>query len=226
MREKILYAIAICAGILLAYNIYNIFMVLPDEASQGMIYRIMYFHIPSWWTALLAAVAALIASVLYLTTGKLRYDAVAVSVTEVGVAFVCVGLATGMIWGRIIWGIWWTWDARLTSALICLLLYAGYLMLRTTIDEAGQRAKISAVFSIFAFVDVPIVWYSIRWWRTQHPPPMQLPPDMMQAVLVNWLALILLSVSLVAIRMRQERRLAELAALHRHVIEQEFSPTR
>jgi heme exporter protein C len=226
LREKILYAIAICAGIVLAYNIYNIFMVLPDEASQGMIYRIMYFHIPSWWTALLAALAALIASVLYLTTGKLRYDAVAVSVTEVGVAFVCVGLATGMIWGRIIWGIWWTWDARLTSALICLLLYAGYLMLRTTIDEPGQRAKISAVFSIFAFVDVPIVWYSIRWWRTQHPPPMQLPPDMMQAVLINWLALILLSVSLVAIRMRQETRMAELAGLHRQVIEQEFSPTR
>ena len=226
MREKILYAIAVSAGSLLAYNIYNIFMVLPDEAAQGMIYRIMYFHIPSWWTALLAAGTALIASILYLTTCRLRYDALAVSVTEVGVAFVCIGLTTGMIWGRIIWGIWWTWDARLTSALICLLLYAGYLMLRTTMDEPGQRAKISAVFSIFAFADVPIVWYSIRWWRTQHPPPMQLPPDMMQAVLINWLALILLSVVLVAIRMRQENRLRELAGLHRQALEREFSPTR
>ncbi len=219
MREKLLYAIGLSAAILLARNIYNIFMVLPDEASQGMIYRIMYFHIPSWWTALLAATASLIASILYLSTRKLKFDALAVSVTEVGLAFLWIGLVNGMIWARIIWGIWWTWDARLTSALICVLLYAGYLMLRTAIDTPEQRATISAIYSIFAFVDVPIVWYSIRWWRRQHPPPMQLPPDMMNAVLVNWLALGLLAIVLVAIRMRQEQHLSEIVTLGRQAVE-------
>ena len=97
--------------------------------------------------------------------------AVAVAVTEVGLAFLAANLITGSIWGRVAWGIWWTWDARLTSALVCWLLYAGYLMLRRAIEEPTQRATFAAVFSIFAFIDVPIVIFSIKWWRTQHPQP-------------------------------------------------------
>ena len=96
------------------------------------------------------------------------------------------------------------WDARLTSALICVLMYAGYLMLRRSIDEPSQRARVSAVFSLFAFVDVPIVWYSIRWWRTQHPQPMQLPPEMWRTLLWNWLGMALLTAALTLIRLGQE----------------------
>ncbi len=113
----------------------------------------------------------LLASILFLVTKNFKFDALAVAVTEVGLAFLAGNLITGSIWGRVAWGIWWAWDARLTSALVCWLLYAGYLMLRQAIEEPTQRATFAAVFSIFAFIDVPIVIFSIKWWRTQHPQP-------------------------------------------------------
>ena len=215
MRSKVIVILGAIAAILFVRNLYIILTVLPDEANQGAMYRIMFFHIPSWWTAGLALTVGGVMSVLYLVTGKMKYDAVAVSVTEVAVAFLCIGMTTGMIWARIIWGIWWTWDARLTSALVCLLLYGGYLILRNGIEDPTTRARISAAFNIFAFVDVPIVWYSIRWWRTQHPQPMTLPRDMWMAILANWLALIILMTIFVLLRLRQENMRREVDGLRR-----------
>ena len=171
-----MYAMGIAAALLLVRNLHVILLGLPDEADQGAIYRIIFFHVPPSFTASVLYLTSAIASILYLIKRDFKYDVLAVSAVEVGLPFAAVNLVTGMIWARIIWGIWWTWDARLTSALICVLLYAGYLMLRTTIAEPEQRARIAAVYSIFAFADVPIVWYSIRWWRTQHPPPSGLVP--------------------------------------------------
>src|SRR6476661_8172873 len=130
MREKLMYFIGAIVAILFVRNLFVILTVLPDEANQGAMYRIMFFHIPAWWTAGLALTVAVCTSVAYLVTGKLKYDAISVSVTEVAVVFLFIGLSTGMIWGRIIWGIWWTWDARLTSAFVCTLLYGSYLLLR------------------------------------------------------------------------------------------------
>src|SRR6266705_3584895 len=135
MREKILYGIAFLATALLARNLYLIFLQLPDEAAQGAIYRIIYFHVPSAITAMLGFLVAGTASGLYLATKKLRYDGIAAAVTEVSLAFATVVLVTGSIWARIIWGVWWTWDARLTSMFVCWLLYAGYLMLRSAVEE-------------------------------------------------------------------------------------------
>jgi heme exporter protein C len=143
----------------------------------------------------------------------LRFDAIAVSVTEVAVVFLMVGITLGSIWGRIIWGVWWAWDARLTSALLCVLFYSGYLALRRAIEDPDRRARLSAVFSLFAFVDVPIVWFSIRWWRTQHPQPMELPAEMWRAMLWNWLAMALLTTTLALVRFdleESERRLAPI----------------
>jgi heme exporter protein C len=204
VRDKFAYALATLGAIVLVRNLYLIFMVMPDEANQGMIYRLLYFHVPAWWTAFIAVGLSAIFSGLYLAKKNLRYDAMAVSVTEVALVFLTMGIVLGSIWGRIIWGVWWVWDARLTSALICVLLYAGYLMLRRSIEEPSQRARISAVFSLFAFVDVPIVWFSIRWWRTQHPQPMQLPPEMWHTLLWNWFGMALLTAALVLIRLDQE----------------------
>jgi heme exporter protein C len=215
MRNKIIYSLGAIVALLFVRNLYVILNVLPDEANQGAMYRIMFFHIPAWWTAGLALIFSVVTSGLYLATGKMKYDAISVSVTEVAVAWLCVGLSTGMIWARIIWGIWWTWDARLTSALVCVLLYAGYLILRSSIADPTARARISAAFNIFAFVDVPIVWYSIRWWRTQHPQPMTLPPEMWSALLWNWLALILLMTIVVMLRLRQEEMQREIDGLRR-----------
>ena len=215
MREKLMYFLGAVVAILFVRNLYVILNVLPDEANQGAMYRIMFFHIPSWWTAGLALMLSAGTSIAYLRTGKLKYDTISVSVTEVAVVFLFIGLTTGMIWARIIWGIWWTWDARLTSAFVCVLLYGGYLILRNGIADPTQRAKISAAFNLFAFADVPIVWYSIRFWRTQHPQPMTLPPDMWSALLWNWLTLILLMTIFILLRLRQEEARRDIDGLRR-----------
>jgi heme exporter protein C len=221
MREKLIYGLGTIAAILLARNLYSIFMQLPDEASQGMIYRIIFFHVPAAITAMLGAGVTLITSVAYLLTKNPKYDAISVAVTEVGLAFLAANLVTGSIWGRIIWGIWWTWDARLTSALVCWLLYAGYLMLRHAIEEPTARARIAAVFNIFAFVDVPIVIFSIKWWRTQHPQPVfwgggSIDPAMYLTAVLNLVALVLLAVVLSLIRLRQEEVQREIDSIRRY----------
>jgi heme exporter protein C len=219
MREKVLYILGAAAILLLMRDIYLI-VRLPPEAAQGVVFKIIFFHVPVAVTAMLCAAVALIASVLFLITKNFVWDGLAVAVTEVGLAFLAANLVTGSIWGRRIWGIWWTWDARLTSALVCWLLYAGYLMLRRAIEEPTQRATFAAVFSIFAFLDVPIVIFSIKWWRTQHPSPVfwgggSFPPDWTALFLWNMLAMVLLGAVMSAVRFRQEEMQRELDYLRR-----------
>jgi heme exporter protein C len=219
MRDKLLMALGVAAMLLLARNILVV-AGFPNEASQGAIFKIIFFHVPVAIAAMLCSAVALLGSVMYLLTRNFKYDAVAVSVTEVGLAFLAANLVTGSIWGRIIWGIWWTWDARLTSALVCWLLYAGYLMLRHAIEEPTQRATFAAVFSIFAFIDVPIVIFSIKWWRTQHPQPVfwgggSIPGEWYAAAGLNLLAMVLLGAVLTVLRLRQEEAQRELDSLRR-----------
>jgi heme exporter protein C len=223
MREKILYSIGAFAVALLVYNLYTIFVGLPDEAAQGAIYRIIFFHVPAAFTFMLAAFVSLIGSILFLVKKDFRYDALAASVTEVGLAFGAINLLTGMIWARVIWGIWWAWDARLTFMLISWLMYAGYLMLRNAIEEPTQRARSAAVLSILTFPGVVITWKAIDWWRTQHPGPVLsirgaeggMDPAMEQALYLNVFAVMLVATVLLAVRMRQERLRVELDALRR-----------
>lgn len=219
MRDKIVYGLGITAAAVLAWNTYAISQ-LPDEVNQGVVFKIIFFHVPMWAAAGTAVSLALIASVLFLITRNFKFDAVAVAATEVGLAFLSAGLVTGSIWGRQIWGIWWTWDARLTSALLCWILYAGYLMLRRAIDEPTQRATFAAVFSILAFMDVPIVFFSIKWWRTQHPQPVfwgngSFPPDWTRHFLWNMLAMVMLGAVLMVVRFRQEEVQREIDAVRR-----------
>ena len=220
MRQKVMVIMLALAAILLARNLYVI-SFLPDEINQGQIFRIIFFHVPAAVAAMTGSAVALVASVLFLIKKDFRYDALAVAVTEVGLAFLAVNLVTGSIWARVIWGVWWAWDARLTSALICWVLYAGYLILRQALEEPTQRATFAAVYSIFAFTDVPIVIFSIRWWRTIHPQPVffsksgSFPPDWTSALLVNMLALFLLYAVLAMIRLRQEETQRQIDYLRR-----------
>src|SRR6202167_5728491 len=208
MRDKILWILGIVVIAILARDILVI-VGLPPERMQGAIFKIIFFHVPVAITALTAAGVALIASVLFLITKNFFFDALAVSVTEVGLAFLAANLITGSIWGRNQWGIWWAWDARLTSALVCWILYASYLMLRRAIDEPTQRATFSAVFSIFCFIDVPIVIFSIKWCRPQHLQPVfwgggSFPADWWPVFLLQLLAMLLLGAMLTIIRLRDE----------------------
>jgi len=205
-------------AVLLVRNHPVILLAVPDEAQQGPIYRILFVHLPSAITCFACFLVAGIASAFYLGTKNMLGDAIAAASTEVGLAFATVVLVTGSIWARIIWGIWWTWDARLTSMLVCWLLYASYLMLRHAIAEPSQRARFSAVLSIFAFTDVIIVWKSIEWWRTQHPGPVlsirtgggRIDPAMEAAIYWNLLALLLFGIILVLVRIRQEETRREI----------------
>src|ERR1041384_3298925 len=139
MRDNVVYSLIALAAVVLLRNVYLIFMVVPDEAAQGMIYRLLYFHVPAWWTAFPAVALSGVFSALYLLRKNLRYDAMAVSVTEVAVVFLAMGITLGSIWGRIIWGVWWAWDARLTSALICVLLFKDILTI-AGFTESSQGA--------------------------------------------------------------------------------------
>ncbi|HET6207420.1 MAG TPA: cytochrome c biogenesis protein CcsA [Terracidiphilus sp.] len=218
MRDKILILIgAVAFGLL-----FKDLLTMKDftESNQGAIFKIIFFHVPMAITALTCALVAFLASVTFLITKNFKFDALAVAVTEVGLAFLAGNLITGSIWGRVIWGVWWAWDARLTSALVCWLLYAGYLMLRRAIEEPTQRATFAAVFSIFAFIDVPIVIFSIKWWRTQHPQPVfwaggSFPAEWYPTFGWQMLAIMLLGVVLTCIRLRQEEFQREIDSLRR-----------
>ncbi len=221
MREKILYGLGLVGMGLLAWNLYKIAFDLPHQANVAA-YQIVYFHVPAAITAFTGFFVALVASGLYLATGALKYDAFAAGVTEVAVAFASVNLATGMIWARYAWGIWWAWDARLTSMLACWLIYAGYLILRRAIDEPTQRARLSAFLSIFGCVDVGFVYKSIEWFRTQHPAPVLsirqgggMGPGMESPIYWNWLAMLCIASLLVIVRMRQEDVSREIDSLRR-----------
>lgn len=160
--------------VLLAVMLVALYMIAfyaPVERAQGVVQKIFYFHVSSAWVAFLAFFVVFIFSLLYLITREKRWDARAQAAAEGGVLFCSIVLITGPIWAKPVWGIWWTWDARLTLTLVLWLIYVGYLMLRHYVVVPENRASLSAILGIVGFVDVPIVYFAIRWWRTQHPQP-------------------------------------------------------
>jgi heme exporter protein C len=225
MRTKVILALGAVGLPLLLRNLYVIMFLVPDDLEQGPIYRIFYYHLPAFLVAGCGYLIAMVASVMYLVKKDQKYDAIAVSATETALAFAAVNLVTGMIWGRIIWGIWWAWDPRLTWALISWLVYFGYLMLRNAIDDPTERAKNSAVLSIFASASVAITWKAIEWWRTQHPGPVlsirtggvqKIDPAMENMLYVNWVALLILGAIFMLVRLRQEEVQREIDGLRRY----------
>lgn len=169
MKLRIPLTIFIAAMIVFAG--YAALFIAPDEATMHEIQRIFYFHVPSWSASFSAFFIAFAASIAFLATRREQFDWLAVSAAEVGVIACTIGLVTGPLWAKPVWGVWWTWDARLTTTFILWLLYISYLLLRELIDEPGRRATLSAVFGIFAFLDVPLVYLSNRLPRGQHPKP-------------------------------------------------------
>jgi heme exporter protein C len=223
MRLKIILTLSVLAGVILTWNLHTMFMKVPDEANQGAIFRIFYFHFPAAITSFTGFYLGMFCGVGYLIRKDLRLDSIAASINEVSLAFATIALVTGSIWGRVIWGIWWTWDARITSYFVCWLLYVGYLMLRRAIDDPTTRARLCAVLSIFAAIDIVIVWKSIEWWRTQHPGPVLeirggggMAAGMEAPLWWNFLALLLIFTVLVLIRTRQESMRREIDSLRRY----------
>ena len=187
---------------LIATQAFALLSSAPD-ANMGHLQKIMYVHVPSAWTALIAPAVVFIASVLYLWKRRQSYDLLAASAAEVGLVFMGLTLVQGSIWARPTWGVWWTWEPRLTSMAVLFLIYAGYLALRAFTEDEDRRARWSAAVAIFGFLNVPIVYMSVRWWRTIH--QVQSTPETMDATYklglrLNAVAVLLLFGFLVALR--------------------------
>jgi heme exporter protein C len=186
--------------------LYAIFVLSPAERVQGEVFRIFYVHLPLALLAYAAFLVVFVASIAHLWRRSPTADRVARAAAEVGVVFTSLVLVTGSLWGRPVWGVWWTWDARLTTTLVLWFVYVGYLMVRSAIAEPERAARIAAVIGIVGFVDVPIVQLSVTWWRTLHPQPTlttpgALPPEMLSVLLVSLAAFGLLFARLVILRM-------------------------
>ena len=167
---------AVTAG-LLTYGLYLALQGSPPDAEQGNMIRAFYYHFPNWIGASIFLPLNLLASVAFLylrdrdSRAAMKADALALATAEMGVVYCTLGMITGSLWGREEWGIWWTWDARLTTTLMLTLIYTAYLMVRQMSAESSSRATICAILAIFGFIDIPIVYMSTTWWRTQHPAP-------------------------------------------------------
>jgi heme exporter protein C len=183
----------------------------PDRMSN--IFRIFYYHVPSAATAFICFGINVLASVWYLVRRNPKMDALAVSSAEVGLAFCTVVLITGPIWAKPVWGIWWTWDARLTSTLVLWLIYVSYLILRRY-STGGQMPVLAAVLAVFGAVDTVFVVGAIRWFRTQHPQPVfergsdsifKVSPPMLHTILTNLAAFLVFAGLVLWLRYRLER---------------------
>jgi heme exporter protein C len=152
-------------------------MTVGPDAIQGQLSRIMYVHVPAAWLAYLAFFVTMGASAMYLVKRDLAWDRRALASAEIGVMFTGLAIGLGMIWAKPTWGVWWTWDARLTLTAIMFFVYLGYLALRRTTDDLENRARRSAILGVLAIVQVPLVHFSVVWWRTLHQPPTLLSPE-------------------------------------------------
>jgi heme exporter protein C len=208
-----LAALAIAATLVMAL------FVTPPDADQGQVFRLIYLHVPSAWLAYLSFAVVLVASVAYLRTRRTRWDRLAAASAEVGVVFTALTLILGSIWAKPVWGTWWTWDPRLTTTAVMLLIYVGYLSVRRLSDDPRRRATWSAVVGIVGFVDVPIVHLSVVWWRSLHQAPAvvrvapRMAPIMAWTLVLAVVAFTLLYAYLVTLRLRvgrlEERAVAE-----------------
>jgi heme exporter protein C len=208
-----LAALGLVAGLVMAFG------VAPREATQGNVQRIMYLHVPTVVVAYLAFAVVLVASIAYLWRRDPAADRLAHASAEVGVLFTGITILAGAIWGKPTWGTWWTWDARLTSVAILFVMYLGYLLLRGMIEDQERGARYAAVLGIVAALDVPLVHFSVYWWRTLHQPPSLLKPGpaampegILAALLVNVVAFALLYAYFVAKRVAVLRREQEVLA--------------
>ncbi|HEU4371702.1 MAG TPA: cytochrome c biogenesis protein CcsA [Methylomirabilota bacterium] len=198
-----LAAVALTAGLVMGFG------VAPLELTQGNVQRIMYLHVPAVWVAYLAFALGLAGSIAYLAGRRPGADRVAHAACEVGTVFLGVNIATGAIWGKPTWGTWWTWDARLTSVAVVFVMFIAYLLLRQAVEDRERAARYAAVLGIVAALNIPLVHFSVYWWRTLHQPPSLLkpgsstmPPAILAALLVNFAALALLGAYFVTRRAR------------------------
>lgn len=189
-------------------GLYFAFIYAPVEKTMGLLQKVFYFHVSSAWVGFFAFFVTFIASILYLATKKITYDDIASASAEIGLIFCTIVIVTGPLWARPTWGVYWTWDARLTSTLILWFIYIGYVMVRQFMQDIHKQAQFSALLGIIGFINVPIVFLSIQWWEeTIHPNVIQkggggMDKDMFMALLVCLLTFTIIFLSLLFRQLR------------------------
>ncbi len=183
--------------------------VAPPDRMMGDVYRILFVHVPAAWMSLLLFFLSFVGSLVYLFRKNLFWDRLAHSAAEIGVVLTGLALILGSIWGKPTWGIWWTWDPRLTTTALLFILYSGYLILRRLLEDPEKRARLAASTGLLIFLNVPIVYLSVRWWRSLHQvqsSPGTMAPQMVLALRLNALALLACCLFFLFLRMRLEKR--------------------
>ena len=204
-------------------------LISPPDRDMGDLEKILYVHVPAAWNSFLAFLVVAIASLLYLWRGQEKHDLLAASAAEVGTVLTALTLMLGSIWGRPTWGVWWAWDARVTSEAVLLLIFVGYLSLRAFVDDPDRRAQWSAAVGILGALNVPIVYMSVKWWRTLHQmqsSPSTVAPEYVIGLRANGIAFLLMLVYFILKRYRAaqlERAAEHLAERHALGLEAEHA---
>ena len=168
-KPRLLTILDIVTVVLLLIATYMVFFYAPQEAVMGDVQRVFYFHVATGWVGMLGFIGAAVAGIIYLIKKDRKWDIVGLAAVEIGIVFIFINIVTGAIWARPIWNTWWTWDPRLTTATVMLLIYLAYLLLRQGIEDPDRRARFGAVYAIVASLSVPLTYFSARLFRTIHP---------------------------------------------------------
>ena len=164
-REALFFTSAALMGL----TLYLVFLWVPTEQNLGVSQRIFYFHVPLGWLGMISIVIVAIASFMHLLTGREKWDSLAATTAELGLVFATLIIVTGSIWAKPVWGVWWTWDAKLTTTLVLWFIYVSYLMLRSYAPAGSQGRRYSSVVALIGAIDAPIIYMATIWWRTAHP---------------------------------------------------------
>ena len=164
------HALLAIAAALIALTMWMVFLWVPTETNQGAIQRALYVHVPTAWVSMVAIIAVAIFSVIYLVNGRERWDRLAAATAETGVVFGALMLLTGIVWARPVWGVWWTGEAKLTTALILFFVYVAYLMFRAYFPPGAQRRRLAAIIALIGAIDAPIIYWAAELWAEAHPP--------------------------------------------------------
>jgi heme exporter protein C len=215
---KLLLALLGLCLLLVPAALYAIFVIAPVEQQMGIVQKIFYVHMPSWNAMYIGFGTCALCSAVYLAKQDERWDAVAVSAAEVGMLFCMAGLITGPLWARKAWGVYWTWDPRLTSTLLEAMVFCAYLVLRSFGGVGEVEKRFAAGLAIVGLIDIPVIKYSVQRWRGTHPTVITgkgggIHPDMRPALILGLLLLTALAVALIWVRARGERLRQRIAAL-------------
>ena len=219
-RSLLRDALLISGALLMAFTLYLVYFWVPTEQNLGVSQRIFYFHVPLGWIGMVSIIVVAVASILHLATGRQKWDDLSYSTAELGVIYASLILVTGAIWGKPVWGVWWTWDPKLTTTLVLWFIFVGYLMVRAYGPAGGQGKRFASVIALIGAIDAPIIYKATDWWRSAHPDnniPSDLDSRMLLTLLVSVVTFTVIYLYLLMERYSLRKSESDLDELHQRL---------